>query len=144
MRPQGVAPPSLNAAKVGLRPPFKQNNRGCNMLQLTLPFVLQLQLPPRPPRPSQTKRLTKKREKVDFAYFNFHVSYVTELVTSFLSEKSIKINRDVLTEIARSIVVDIYFEYQRKHIQKTIIEKSYKRHLYRYLRPLLREIQLLN
>lgn len=86
----------------------------------------------------------RKREKVDFTLFDFHISYTTKLITSFLNQKSIKISKKDIHEIARSIVVDIYFEYQRKHIQKTIIERSYKRHLYRYLRPLLKETQLLN
>lgn len=102
------------------------------MLQLNLPFA------------GPTPREKRKREGVDFSYFNFHVSYVTKLITSFLNKKSIKINREVISEIARSIVVDIYFEYQRKHIQKTILERSYKRHLYRYLQPILKETQLLN
>lgn len=104
--------------------------------QINLPFTLDV--------PERKKGRPKKKEKVDFTYFNFHVSYVSSLITSFLNERSIKIKRDVINEIAKSVVVDIYYEYQRKHIQKTILKKSYKRHLYRYLQPILREIQLLN
>lgn len=114
------------------------------MLQTALPFPSsQTPFPPlQTPSPhlqtnSQTNRPTqpkeKKREKIDFVYFDFHIVYVKKLLSSFVRNIGIKLTESEINEIARCIVVDIYHEYQRKYIQKSIFEKCFRRHAYRYL-----------